>query len=210
MAATALAVGLVELVSTLSSSPTHRFLLWNLFLAWITLPLAAAAYVAHRLGFGLAAIAPFLAGWLLFFPNAPYIVTDLIHFGELNSQIPAELDLATLVAAAVAGMLVGFTSLYVVQRLITDRYGRAAGRIVVLVALVLASVGVYIGRALRWNSWDALGSPENVAADLLTRVANPFVFGQISVGVATFVAFLLVSYGLALRLAGCVKQHTGH
>ena len=144
LAATVLAVGLVELVGTLSSSPTHRFLLWNLFLAWVPLPLAAVAYVAHRLGFGLAAIAPFLAGWLLFFPNAPYIVTDLIHFGELNSQIPVELDLATLVAAAVAGMLVGFTSLYVVQRLITDRYGRAAGWILVLVALVLASVGVYI------------------------------------------------------------------
>lgn len=201
LAATALTVGLVELVSITSGAPSHRFLLWNLFLAWIPLPLAAGAYVAQRLGLGLPALVPLLGAWLLFLPNAPYIVTDLIHFGELNGGIPAELDLATLIAAAAAGLLVGFASLYIAQRVIGRRYGPAASRLTVIAALVLASIGVYLGRVLRWNSWDALAHPEGVVSDVLTRIANPLVFHEAWAGIVVFAVFLLASYAYVVRLA---------
>jgi uncharacterized membrane protein len=198
---TVLAIWLIELVSIVSGAPTHRFLLWNLFLAWIPLPLAAGAYVAQRLGFGLPVLAPLLIGWLLFFPNAPYIVTDLIHFGGLNRGIPAELDLATLVVAASAGLLVGFASLYVVQRVVGRRYGLATSRASVVAVLVLSSFGVYLGRVLRWNSWDAFADPSGILTDVATRLVHPFAFREAWMGIAVFAVLLLVTYAYAVRLA---------
>ena len=201
-AATALTIGLVELVSAVSGTLGYQHLLWNLFLAWVPLPLAGAAYVAHRRGAGLRTIAPLLLGWLLFFPNAPYMVTEIIHFGELRAVIPAGLDLATLVAAAIAGLLVGFASLYVVQRVVGHAYGPPAARAAVLLALVLASVGVYMGRVLRWNSWDAIASPKGILADMFTRLTNPLVFYEAWIAIAMFAAFLTIAYVVVLRLAG--------
>ena len=189
---TVLAIWLIELVSIVSGAPTHRFLLWNLFLAWIPL---------QRLGFGLPVLAPLLIGWLLFFPNAPYIVTDLIHFGGLNRGIPAELDLATLVVAASAGLLVGFASLYVVQRVVGRRYGLATSRASVVAVLVLSSFGVYLGRVLRWNSWDAFADPSGILTDVATRLVHPFAFREAWMGIAVFAVLLLVTYAYAVRLA---------
>ena len=200
--ASALTMGLVELVSALSGTLAYQHLLWNLFLAWVPLPIAGAAYVAHRRGRGLATIAPFLIGWLLFFPNAPYMVTELIHFGELGSRIPAGLDLATLITAAIAGLLVGFASLYVVQRVIGHLFGPAAAGAAVLLALTLGSVGVYLGRVLRWNSWDAISSPQGILADMFTRITHPVAFYEAWLGMALFAAFLVIAYVVVLRLAG--------
>ena len=200
--ATALAVGLVEVVSLLSGTLGYQHLLWNLFLAWIPLPIAGAAYVAWRRRAGVPTIAALLLAWLLFFPNAPYLVTELIHFGELGSRVPAELDLATLMTTAIAGLLVGFASLYVVQRVIGHLYGRLASQAVVVLALGLASVGVYIGRVLRWNSWDVVTSPDGIAIDMLTRIANPLTFIEAWVGIAGLATFLLIGYAVSVRLAG--------
>lgn len=201
-AASFITIGLVQLVSIVSGTLDYQHLLWNLFLAWIPLPLAAAAYVAWRRDLGLPLIVSLLGAWLLFFPNAPYLVTELNHFGELGSSVPAELDLATLVMTATAGLAVGFASLYIVQRVVGHLYGLHASRATVVVALVLASVGVYMGRVLRWSSWDALTSPEGVIADLSVRIANPLVFYEAWFGIAAFALFLFVSYRSLLRLAG--------
>src|SRR5439155_7626118 len=54
----------------------YRFLVWNLVLAWIPLTLALLVYDRYRHGTPLARTAPALALWLLFLPNAPYILTD--------------------------------------------------------------------------------------------------------------------------------------
>ena len=80
------------------------------------------------------------------------------------------------------------------------------GRSFVIGALVLASVGVYIGRVLRWNSWDALARPESLLGDLAERIANPFAFPLAWIGTAAFALFLIASYQLVLRAAGCRKQ----
>lgn len=201
-AATALTVGLVQVVGLVSGAPDYRHLLWNLFLAWIPLPIAGAAYIAQRRGFGLPTIAPLVLAWLMFFPNAPYLVTELVHFRELGDRVPAELDLATLVATAIAGLLVGFASLYVVQRVIGHRFGWRVARIAAFLALGMASLGVYMGRVLRWNSWDAITTPDGIIADLAVRAANPVAFQEAWIGIGAFAVFLSLSYLVALRLAG--------
>src|SRR5262249_40204331 len=127
-----------------------RFLLWNLFLAWIPLLLALALYDLYRRGSRSTLFAPIGALWLLFLPNAPYIVTDFIHLDALR-RTPLWLDGITLSAFAWTGILLGFVSLYLVHAVVRHRFGARVGWEAVLVALALTSAGVYLGRVLRWN-----------------------------------------------------------
>jgi uncharacterized membrane protein len=144
-------------------------LLWNLFLA--TVPLVwswafASAMQRHR---------PVLAGacfllWLLFFPNAPYLLTDLIHLGPRPS-VPLWFLLAMLLSCAGAGTLLGFLSLGHIHTVVEQKWGRASGWAVVAGSLLLCGFGIYLGRFLRWNSWDAFTHPLR----LLRSIAGQFV-----------------------------------
>ncbi len=148
-----------------------RFLLWNLFLAWIPLLLAVTVYDRYRRGRGTLVLAPAAALWLLFLPNAPYIVTDFIHLSPAP-PVPLWLDGVILSAFAWTGLLLGFVSLYLVHAVVRHRFGAPTGWATVLAALALASAGVYIGRFLRWNSWDLLVRPGARLAQLVPRLAD--------------------------------------
>ncbi len=151
-------------------------LLWNLFLAWIPFGFAlltdwlAAASGHHRRLAWLAG-----AGWLLFFPNAPYILTDLIYLSLFRVRAPQWIwfDLLTNLLFALTGLLLGFASLALMQALVRKRAGALAGWGFAAGALLLAGFGVYLGRFLRWNSWDVVRAPQQLAADVSERLANP-------------------------------------
>lgn len=149
------------------------FLLWNLFLAWLPVlfALLARRSAASRLG-------RWLWGglWLLFFPNAPYLLTDLLHLGRA-AQIPIWYDMIMLVTFALAGLFLGFASLFWLQDLVANSWNRLTSWLFVVAVLGLSSFGVYIGRFLRWNSWDALLNPTILLRDLAAHllVWNQFV-----------------------------------
>lgn len=138
----------------------HAYLVWNLFLAW--LPLVFALFAAERLSatnnvrdrrFLLLAVV-----WLMFFPNAPYIFTDLVHvLAKGRPTFWAELMLILIVA--LTGFLAGFLSLQVMHGLAARRWGWAKGWLFVGVVSGLAGFGVYLGRFTRLNSWDVLLNP---------------------------------------------------
>jgi uncharacterized membrane protein len=65
-------------------------------------------------------------------------------------------------------------SLALMQGLVSQTHGKRAGWIFVVMALALAGFGVYLGRFLRWNSWDALLSPVSLLADILSHFATPW------------------------------------
>ena len=192
VAASALAV--VVLIAgpvVLGQRPTHRFLLWNLFLAWIPFGMALAAEaLEHRRRWVAAAVAGGL--WLLFLPNAPYLVSDLTHF-ESGSATPW-LDLGRLVAFAWAGCLLAVLSLRVVHRLVERHAGAAAAWIVVVLATVASGFGVVLGRFSRLNSWQAVTAPRTV----LDEVAAVVESGR-SVAIALFFALLLLTIYAALE-----------
>ena len=182
--ASTLAVSLVAIRWVYSGRPVFLFLLWNLSLAWLPLILAMTAGALRR--FPLLAI---LAGvaWLLFLPNAPYLLTDLLHLGRYDGA-PFWYDMLTLLVFALTGLLLGFVSLEMMHGLVHERLGRITGWLFALAALALSSVGVYIGRFLRWNSWDALLRPADILADLWTLLHQPWVHRQayiFSFGLAT-------------------------
>ena len=160
LAASALCVATVEFRGHHTGDPYYRFLVWNLFLAWVPFAFALGAYVLARRGGGPAVIALGVL-WLLFFPNAPYMLTDFIHLSE-SPAAPLWYDALMLASFAWTALVLGFASLYLMQMI----WQRAAGPVVawlgVLAALGLASFGVYLGRFLGFNSWDALVRPRGI------------------------------------------------
>jgi uncharacterized membrane protein len=189
VAASALCVATVEIRTHETGDSYYRFLVWNLVLAWIPLACAIAAYrrALRRLDLGVAAL---LVPWLLFFPNAPYLLTDFIHLGE--GPAPLWYDALMLSAFAWTGLLLGFGSLYLVQMIIRRAYGATVAWLGVLGALGLASIGVYVGRFIRFNSWDALLHPIRVAEVLQDQLTA--VPARMAEALLALTAFLLVGY----------------
>src|SRR5215212_3141333 len=137
LAASVLCVGLLELRIRETGDGFYRFLVWNLFLAWIPLVLAAVAYARSRRGLG-SLTAALLVAWLMFFPNAPYLLTDFIHLAQ--GPAPLWYDALMLSAFAWTGLLLGFASLYLVQMILRGTFGAVVSWLGVIVALGLASL----------------------------------------------------------------------
>ena len=124
----------------------------------------------HRSKWMLALL---LCVWLLFFPNAPYILTDLFHL-RLNSSMPVWFDLVLILLYAWTGLLFGFLSLWDIESVLRKGVKPWAVSVISVVLLFAGSFGIYIGRYLRWNSWDILTSPFRLLYDIGDRFVNPF------------------------------------
>ncbi len=166
--ATGLAIATFVARPLLAHQPTtHLFLIWNLALAWVpyaaALTIDAAARARRRPDSRLDSTVRWTvllslgAVWLLFLPNAPYLVSDLAHF-DSRSRTPW-LDLTQYVAFAWAGCSLAVASIRIVHRRCTRRWGRMAGWSVVLLAAATAGPGVAIGRFGRLNSWEVATNP---------------------------------------------------
>ena len=198
--ASALCLGL-ELVREHRYSIDFRFLVWNLVLAWIPLLLSLGVYDAYRRGRSLLWVAPMIVLWLLFLPNAPYIVTDFVHLSA-SSRAPLWFDGVELSAFSWTGMLLGFVSLYLVHAVLRDRYGAPFGWSAVLFVLALSGVGVYLGRVKRWNSWDLLTQPGQRLAELHAHVGDPAGLAKAIAVSAGVTSLLAASYLVFYLLMG--------
>ena len=150
-----------------SGSPAYIFLVWNLFLAAI--PLYAVAMLERVRS--NAAQAGWLAVWLAFLPNAPYIVTDFIHLRQ-RPHIPLWYDIVLLLSFAMTGLLLAYVSMADVQRFIARRFGEARAWAVAASAMLLSGVGIYLGRFLRFNTWDLRTNPIAIVASIRGKVVS--------------------------------------
>lgn len=175
----------------LSGEMYHRYLVWNLFLAWIPFVLALMFYDrAKRVRLDVRQVLLFGA-WLVFLPNAPYIVTDLSHFRE-RAVDPVWFDAVTYLSFVVTGMLLGLVALYLVHCAVRARFGTAVGWGVVVATTALSGLGIYLGRFLRWNSWDVLANPSALVADLVAIARDPV--GKPLAVTVLFTALIGVAY----------------
>lgn len=154
----------------LTHSVMFGFLLWNLFLAAV--PLFLAWQLRRSRGADLRQACWGLL-WLLFFPNSPYITTDLFHLWE-RPEIPLWFDLLLILSAAINGLLYGFLSLYLVERELQLRVGQRWMMPVVFCLLLACGFGIYLGRYLRWNSWDIVAQPADLLLSVAMQVRHPF------------------------------------
>jgi uncharacterized membrane protein len=188
--------GLLALRIERANNGVFFFLLWNLFLAAIPFGAAMVMELLDRKRWTVGAW-PAFGIWLLFLPNAPYIVTDFIHLRE-RPPIPLWYDVLLLLSCAGTGLLLGYGSVMIVQRVIERRFGVRAGWMVAAVSLVLSAFGIYLGRFLRFNSWEALTDPRPLFGDIARRLMDPLAYPR------TFAVTVL--YGIALLL-GYVALH---
>ncbi|MFN7138702.1 MAG: DUF1361 domain-containing protein [Limisphaerales bacterium] len=150
------------------SSLGHLYLAWNLFLAWVPV---GFAFLAWRYKEDKIRLYLFAALWLLFLPNAPYLVTDLIHL-RARPPVPVWFDMVLLQSFIGLGLLLGFVSLYKMQLLTAHFYGKRASWIFVLVVVALTGFGIYLGRVQRFNSWDAIINPIGLFTELFGHLAT--------------------------------------
>lgn len=173
--ACATCIALVGVRVAYTDSTRHIGLIWNLFLAWIPFILS---YLAHALSWKRIWVyfaIPFVAFlWLLFFPNAPYMLTDLQDLARgAGREAPLWYDVIIVVWCSWTGTLLGVISLYLMQDIISRTFNRWLGWVFVFAISGLSSFGIYIGRFVRLNSWDILQNPAETAVEILGIVIDP-------------------------------------
>lgn len=176
-----------------SGTGHYLFLVWNLFLAWIPFLIAYFTYTARLTKTQIYIVVPGAAFfWLIFFPNAPYILTDLQHLAGNWRDMPVWYDVMLLLWFAFTGLMLGMTSLFMMQEVIRREFGRWVGWGFVVTVAALSSAGVYVGRFLRWNSWDIFSDLPGMAQYTLESAQNPSLQ---SIGFTSlFGAFFLFLY----------------
>jgi len=182
-----------------SDTKTFLFLNWNLFLAFVPWALTSIAIIKPALRKSKITIIILLGSWLLFFPNAPYILTDLFHLRLKGLSMPIWFDLTLILSFAWTGLLFGFLSLWDIETILSKSIKRRYITLISVALLFLGSFGVYIGRYLRWNSWDIITEPFNLIYDIGNRVFNPFEHPRTWGMTITMGVFLSIVY-LSFRL----------
>ncbi len=199
-AASVLCLATLELRVERTGDTYYRFLAWNLFLAWVPFAISIVAFARARRRLD-PLVAALLVLWLLFFPNAPYLLTDFIHLDE-SAAAPAWYDALMLSSFAWTALLLGFASLYLVQLIVREVVGSAASWVVVSAVLALGSFGVYLGRFVRFNSWDVFWRPRHVADVVARQLDDPLRHPRMVVVLTVLTAFLLVGYLVVYAFAG--------
>jgi len=174
------------------------FLNWNLFLACVPWALTSISFIRPKIQSSVPGIAVLLVFWLLFFPNAPYIITDLFHLRVIRSM-PVWYDTLMILSYAWTGMLFGFLSLLDIEEILKRKLPRQLVTCISVFLLFVGSFGIYIGRYLRWNTWDLFTRTTEVLTDISDRIVNPFEY-RTTWGVTLFLGIFLNVVYLSFRM----------
>lgn len=164
-------IGLLIIFRVMYAQNTgYLFLVWNIFLAWIPYVLSTQ-FGQYRQKEKWKQL--FLLGsWLVFFPNALYIVTDLVHLRD-ETNMPWWFDAMLLFAVAFAGLLMAFVSLRNAEKYLAGIFSKKIIQLFTLALLFLGSFGVYLGRFERWNSWNIINDPFQLTFNIADCIINP-------------------------------------
>ena len=180
---------------------TYIFFAWNLFLALI--PVIISNYLLEAKNSNAEII--LFASWLLFFPNALYIVTDLVHLRE-STNVPLWYDVIMIFSAALNGLIMAYLSLQKVELFLQSKFTGKQTSVIMMLCLFLGSAGVYIGRYLRWNSWDILINPFGLTTDAAQHFFNPTEHPR-SIGMTVILTiFFSLFYILIKKIPGLVHS----
>ncbi len=186
----------------------YWFLSWNLVLAWV--PLIFALGLRIRLFKN-----PFLswqsiilfAFWLGFLPNSFYLITDLIHLQSSGDTIIL-FDIAMVMSFIINGLILGYLSVYIVHSQLRPRMTRHQSWMIIQLVFLASSFAIYLGRYLRWNTWDILFNPFGLLFDISERIVNPIIHMETYVITLTFFAVLSVTYTIIYQLAHVLSGET--
>lgn len=170
------------------------YILWNIFLAFVPFLISSILLKcneANKLNKTFFIISVFL--WFLFIPNAHYIITDLIHLGEVK-YAPVIYDTFLLFSSALVGLLFGLYSLSHMEQIIEDRFSKKVASISMLVIFLLIGFGIYIGRFMRFNSWDFLSNYMSILNSFYEIFSNKALYIEVFIYTILFASFVYASY----------------
>lgn len=181
-----------------TDSKVYLFLNWNLFLAFLPWFLSFSMILFPKIKENKLFLFSLLLSWVAFFPNAPYILTDLFHL-KLQTNVPIWFDLILILSFAWTGLLFGFTSLFQIENLFSLKLNPRYITAFSILFLFISGFGVYIGRFLRWNSWDILTNPLLLFNDIAHRFMNPLLHPRtwgVTLLVGLFLTFVYFTFKL--------------
>lgn len=185
-----------------SHTMDYRFYVWNTFLAAIPYVLSTQLIRLKKVGTVAVLL---LIGWLVFFPNAPYMITDLFHYEE-RPEVPFWYDLLLVITAAWNGLMLGMISLMNVEHFLLRHYKPFWVNIGVYVSLLLCGYGVFIGRFLRFNSWNVLTDPRYLVYTSAHHVLRPQQYPKLWVFTILFAVLLGLIYFTLKKLPQAVNR----
>jgi uncharacterized membrane protein len=183
------------------------FLNWNLLLAWLPLLFAVmlVKYLKHQAWASFRAIGLSVL-WLAFLPNSFYLITDFIHLGYADpSQILYYVIM--LASFSFSGLLLGFISLYLIHHELLKRLKDTEAHGWILLILLLCSFALYLGRYLRWSTWDIILHPIGVVFDVSDRIINPVAYGQTFQVTALFFVLISALYFSFWHLVAAAREY---
>ena len=178
---------------------TFVFLVWNLFLAFVPYFLSYSvtlkpAWMESKWKFTLA-----FTVWILFVPNSFYMITDLFHLYDSDS-VPAWYDLMLIFCFAWNALLMGILSVRNMEKIMQAVWKYQSGWLFIYPVMLLNAIGIYIGRYLRYNSWDIISSPFHLMADTVHILLHPVYFKNAWAMVFVFSVFLSILYKTLRKL----------
>jgi len=199
------AILLFALRSFEAQTDRYWFLLWNLVLAWV--PLAIVWLLVKRISKGSwltwQNIALTLI-WLVFLPNSFYLISDLIHLHE-TGEVSLMYDVVMFSSFIFNGLIAGMMSLFLVHRELYKRVSAMRAYTLVGAVLLACSYAIYLGRSLRWNSWDMLISPAGMLFDVSEQVVNPTLHTQTFTTTMMFFVLLMSIYAVLWEMTRALK-----
>ncbi|MFA5773569.1 MAG: DUF1361 domain-containing protein [Candidatus Paceibacterota bacterium] len=170
------------------------YILWNIFLAFI--PFIISSLLLSFLNEGKLKKIIFIFGiilWLIFIPNAPYLITDFIHLGTTRS-IPIIYDTLLLFSSASVGLILGFFSLFHIEQIIKMRLSKRKTSIIIGIIILIISFGIYLGRFLRFNSWDVFINHTSLIKNVWKIFSQSKTHIEVYLYTLLFFVFLALSY----------------
>ncbi len=169
-----LCLGLFILRIFMTGIVRYVFIPENLVLAWLSLLFAAllitrlqkTAWSSWQ-NVGLSVL------WLFFLPNSWYVLTDFVHV-RATGEISQLFDIVLVTSLVITGFILGFTSLYLLHKEFLKRLPLRTAHGLIAAILLLSSFAIYLGRDLRWNTWDLVTNPGGIIFDVSDRVIDPF------------------------------------
>ncbi len=210
-----LSLGAASLVSAglwgfavLTQHRTYEWYLnWNLFLAW--LPLVFAVFLVRMLrrkawSSWEGLLLTFL--WLVFLPNSFYMVSDFIHLAEVPEAFVLY-DSVMFSSFIFCGATLGFLSVFLVHGQLRKRLPASSTNTILGIIFFLCSFAIYLGRNLRWNTWDILINPAGLLFDISDRILHPGAHPQTFAITLSFFVLLTAFYAMAWQVVYTLTRH---
>ena len=178
----------------LFSSNTFVYMFWNIFLAFIPFFISSLLILYTNKD---DLVKPFfIVGfifWFLFLPNAPYVVTDFIHLGRSHA-VPVMYDIFVLFTSASVSLLMGLYSLRQMERIFLLKFSPKITNMIIFIVILFASFGIYLGRFLRFNSWDIFTSHDSLISSIGKIFTQSNNYENVYTYTLLFFVFIYISY----------------